>query len=241
MTDKLWQQLAAFKVSQENIQLDFTRRLARDNGWPVEFAEKVVMEYKRFLYLIAIHKQELTPSDAIDQAWHLHLVYTRSYWEELCQNILGFALHHNPTLGGNNEDARFKTAYERTLTLYHETFGKRPDESIWPPPDKRFLNAGKFVRLNLTSHWTIAKPDTSKMLVAALAVTTCTVAACTEGAGDTDLWFWIKTAIGVFGFIIIVRFLNNVLGGSGGGKGSRGGGDGAGCSSGCGSGCCGGE
>ena len=33
--------------------------------------------------------RHIGPSDEVDQAWHLHLVYTRSYWGEFCPNVLG--------------------------------------------------------------------------------------------------------------------------------------------------------
>ena len=65
MTDLLWQKLDEFKIGSETAQLGFVNRLARDNDWTLEFAEKVVLEYKRFIYLVAKHKQELTPSDAV--------------------------------------------------------------------------------------------------------------------------------------------------------------------------------
>jgi hypothetical protein len=31
----------------------------------------------------------VTPSEQVDQVWHLHLTYTRSYWDEFCPNVLG--------------------------------------------------------------------------------------------------------------------------------------------------------
>ena len=239
MTDILWQKLAEFQIGSETAQLGFVNRLARDNDWTLEFAEKALLEYKRFIYLVAIHKQELTPSDAVDQVWHLHLAYTKSYWEDLCENILGFSLHHNPTTGGKKEDQRFSEAYQHTLNIYYESFGEQPDETVWPPVEKRFLNAGKFVRINRAKYWIVAKPPQSISLIATLTVVSLTLAACTQDSADSDFWFWAKIVFGVTGIVIILKFLNDWLGGSGGGRGG-GGGSGAGCSgSGCGSGCCG--
>ena len=49
----LWQRLEAFHIGDDEAQLSFERRLARENGWTTVFAERAVLEYKRFLYLVA--------------------------------------------------------------------------------------------------------------------------------------------------------------------------------------------
>ena len=84
---------------------------------------------------------EVTPSDEVDQAWHLHLTYTRSYWDGLCDAVLGRALHHGPTKGGQAEGDRFENQYERTLASYRAAFGEEPPEDIWPPSAVRFGEA----------------------------------------------------------------------------------------------------
>jgi len=55
----------------------------------------------------------VTPSDTVDQAWHLHLIYTGHYWEELCGKVLGLQLHHEPSAGGAVEGGK----YEQTIIL----------------------------------------------------------------------------------------------------------------------------
>jgi hypothetical protein len=93
--DPLWLKLKDFAFDPQDA-LTFTRRLARENNWSPDFSRRVVDEYRRFLFLALRAGHPVTPSDEIDQAWHLHLVYTRSYWEELCRDILGRPLHHGP-------------------------------------------------------------------------------------------------------------------------------------------------
>ncbi|UOQ69976.1 glycine-rich domain-containing protein [Hymenobacter cellulosilyticus] len=92
---ELWSRLEALDLDGA-APLSFSHRLARDNGWTPDFARRVVLEYKKFVFLAATCGHPVTPSDEVDQAWHQHLIYTRSYWEELCGEILGFALHHGP-------------------------------------------------------------------------------------------------------------------------------------------------
>jgi hypothetical protein len=104
----LWKRIENFEIDEVGIELPFSKRLARENSWPSEFALRVIEEYKKFIYLTSISEGPVTPSDEVDQAWHLHLTYTQSYWDQLCDNVLGRRLHHNPTKGGKQESNKFE-------------------------------------------------------------------------------------------------------------------------------------
>lgn len=80
----------------------------------------------------------MTPSRDVDEAWHLHLIYTRSYWDDLCGKVLRRPLHHNPTSGGAANARRFREAYEATLAAYEHEFRAKPPADIWPDADTRF-------------------------------------------------------------------------------------------------------
>jgi hypothetical protein len=154
----LWSRLETMQIDAPEASLTFTRRLARDNGWSLAHARAVVSEYRRFLYLAARAGHPVTPSDAVDQAWHLHLVYTRHYWGVLCREILGFELHHGPTLGGESEQAKFGNWYERTLDSYRAAFGEPPVQ-IWPGVADRFEGAERMQRIDRGAWWLIPKPS----------------------------------------------------------------------------------
>lgn len=154
---ELWNRLVALDLDG-TAALPFSRRLARDNGWPLAFAERVVLEYKKFVYLAATCGHPVTPSDEVDQAWHLHLVYTRSYWDELCGQVLGFALHHGPTQGGAAEGHKFQDWYAATRQSYEVAFGEAPPADIWPPAAVRFGDAPHFRRVNMRGKWLLPKP-----------------------------------------------------------------------------------
>lgn len=132
----LWQALSAYEVGPLDADLPFNRRLARENGWTDAHAARVFEEYRRFLYLAVTAPHPVTPSDAVDQAWHLHLTYTRDYWGRLCPQVLGRALHHGPTKGGRTEGERFFEQYALTLRSYEAAFGPAP-EDIWPDARRR--------------------------------------------------------------------------------------------------------
>lgn len=154
----LLERLERFPLDDPAAGLTFTQRLARENGWSLGFAHRVVGEYRRFLYLAMTAGLEVTPSDEVDQAWHLHLTYTRSYWDELCRDVLGEPLHHGPTRGTRADAKRYPSQYKATLASYRATFGEDPPEDIWPSADERFDNPARFVRVDKHRSWVIPKP-----------------------------------------------------------------------------------
>ncbi|MGF1620788.1 MAG: glycine-rich domain-containing protein [Rhodomicrobiaceae bacterium] len=144
----LLERILAHEFDQPDAEMPFSERLGRENGWTPEFTDAVIEEYRRFVYLMCITGQELTPSDEVDQAWHLHLVHSRNYWDEFCGKVLRRPLHHGPTLGGAGEDQRYKSNYERTLELYETVFNQPAPDAIWPPASVRFEWTSHMVRTN---------------------------------------------------------------------------------------------
>ena len=109
------------------------------------------------LSLICVSNQPLTPSDEVDQVWHLHLLYTHSYWIEMCDRLLNKQIHHGPTKGRQSESLKFTDWYLRTIELYKVNFGELPPDDIWPPKEKRFRDVN-FQRVNMDNHWVFKKP-----------------------------------------------------------------------------------
>jgi hypothetical protein len=128
----LWARLETMEIDPPGATTRFHHRLKQYNKWTDEFAARVTKEYRRFLYLAARAGHPVTPSDTVDQAWHLHLIYTRHYWQELCGEILGLQLHHEPSAGGTVESNKFERQYEQTIESYKATFGEAPPADIWP-------------------------------------------------------------------------------------------------------------
>lgn len=133
----VWIALSSYIVGPADAALSFTARLARENGWTRAHAERVWQEYRRFCFLAVTGTGAATPSDAVDQAWHLHLTYTRDYWERFCPHVLGRPLHHGPTAGGPAEQHRFFEQYADTLHRYEQAFGAAPPADLWPNAARR--------------------------------------------------------------------------------------------------------
>jgi len=144
----LYGRIRAFTFDEDvDAAYPFAARLARENGWSRRFADRAIEEYKRFMFLAIVAGHPVTPSDQVDQVWHLHLLYTRSYWDRFCGEVLGRPLHHGPTKGGKQERNRFELWYERTLASYRSVFGEPPTD-LWPLPEIRFGEDLQYVRVN---------------------------------------------------------------------------------------------
>lgn len=158
LSNPLWVSIQNFEIGLSKASLSFTDRLARENGWSREFAERVVEEYRRFCYLAMTAGHPVTPSEEVDQAWHLHLLYSENYWSEFCGGVLRRPLHHGPTRGGRREDDKYRDWFQATLDSYARVFGEDPPVDVWPAVDARFRDASRFRRVNTASHWVIPKP-----------------------------------------------------------------------------------
>ncbi len=154
----LRERLEVFLLDEPGVTLPFSSRLVREQHWSHAFAARAVREYKRFVLLAVEAGHPVTPSEVVDQVWHLHLVYTRSYWQGLCGGVLGQELHHGPTQGGTAEQAKFMDWYARTLESYRRIFGEEPPPEIWPGATARFAHAGAGRWVDASRFWIIPRP-----------------------------------------------------------------------------------
>jgi hypothetical protein len=143
----VWTALSHYTIGPNDAELSFAERLARENGWSRATADRVIEEYRRFCFLAVTVEHAVTPSDQVDQAWHLHLTYTRDYWERFCPQVLGRALHHGPTAGGREEGHRYFIQYAETLRSYERVFGTPPTD-LWPDAGRRLLQDHKARRVH---------------------------------------------------------------------------------------------
>ena len=109
-------------------------------GWDPRYAEKAIKEYRRFLRLAYNSPTEITPSEPVDEVWHIHILHTKSY-AQLAEQC-GKMLHHNP--GMPNQAAKWNAQYALTLTQYEATFGEVAPVSHWPVQPSRANVEGSF-------------------------------------------------------------------------------------------------
>ena len=235
MKDELLLRLESFEIDEPGVSFPFSARLARENGWSRGFARRVVAEYKRFVWLAMRAGHPVTPSEEVDEAWHLHLCYTRSYWDRMCGEVLGKPLHHGPTEGGKKEDEKFAGWYARTLESYRSHFGEEPPADIWPAVEDRFKPATSR-KVDASTHWILPKRTGKRVVAGAVAVAVLpALAGCSTLLATTDvgsLFCFLAFAFIIISIVIAVKRRGGNGCGSGCGSTSSCGGGG---SSGCGS------
>lgn len=144
---QLWHNILNFPFDDSSAERPFSLRLSQENDWSYEFSLEAIHEYRKFMYLATIADQAVGPSKVIDQVWHLHLIYTRSYWFHFCEGILGRSIHHAPSKGGGVEDEKHRLIYRYTLELYAQEFKEEAPMAIWGNA-KALLSKGNPKNLN---------------------------------------------------------------------------------------------
>ncbi len=134
----LYERIQLFSPDQPDALFPFSQRLRKETGWSLETVHQAIKEYKRFVFLAIVAEHFVVPSYPVDQVWHLHLSYTRSYWEEFCPQILQAPLHHEPAQGGASEQQKYEQEYRNTLESYRHFFQQEPPSEIWPAPEVYF-------------------------------------------------------------------------------------------------------
>lgn len=158
----LYKKIQQFSLDDKFSTYPFSKRLACENGWSLEYTQQVIDEYKKYMFLAVTAGHQVTPSDQVDQAWHLHMLYTQSYWDRFCGQVLGKPVHHSPTKGGTLERKKYTVCYLRTLDSYQKFFGEKPVSEVWPAPEVRFGEDLHFSRVNNKRYWIISKPPLNR-------------------------------------------------------------------------------
>ena len=127
----LWDKIRNFPIDDGSATITFSSKLAASQNWTAAFTQKAIDEYRKFIFLCCILEGGAAPSKSVDEVWHLHLTYTRSYWIDLCRNTLGKDIHHYPSTGGSKEEARHRLWHTETLGAYREVFGSDAPAEIW--------------------------------------------------------------------------------------------------------------
>jgi hypothetical protein len=149
---ELYARICKFQLDDSDAIYKLSTKLAWKHHWTEIYTLRAIHEYKKFVFLAAIQVQIVSPSMTVDRVWHHHLLYTRSYWQDFCGEVLKKPLHHYPGGGGTAEFARDCQRYQSTLELYQSYFGKPPAD-IW---DSVPLQSNHLAHRN--RYWLIPNP-----------------------------------------------------------------------------------
>jgi small ubiquitin-related modifier len=107
-------------------------RCIRIHGWSEEFALKVLAGYRQFLGWKNIfedfHANKLSPSIAVDQMWHQHILDNRNFAED-CQLLFGKIIFHDPDGGLDVEAHRKRIANTKNALCMQ--YGEDYDREVW--------------------------------------------------------------------------------------------------------------
>jgi len=143
MSNAVWQKVQAFDFDETTAPYTFTMRLAIEKKWTVTFTEDAILEYKKFMYLLAISGESLSPSFIVDEVWHLHLTYSQSY-EAFC-GIFGKVIKHIPANHSTKDKLKLRRSIEKTKALYQLHFGPMP-VVFWQNDNEMDVNGFLFGR-----------------------------------------------------------------------------------------------
>lgn len=143
---ELYDRIRNFPLDDPTSTYPMSAKLAWEHEWSEIYTFRAMCEYKKYVFLAKVAEGMVAPSSTIDAVWHYHLLYTYSYWEELCNQILGKPLHHYPGDQGSSE------RFDYTLKLYHSYFGDPPAD-IWDVPPIHSYHLARRHR-----HWLMPNP-----------------------------------------------------------------------------------
>ena len=109
----LYKRICNFNLDTPISIFPFSHKLSWEYRWSEIYTIRVIQEYKKFVFLAMVADHVVSPSTPVDRVWHLHLLYTHSYWDKFCGEVLNKPLHHSPSLGGKEEGLKYHYFYER--------------------------------------------------------------------------------------------------------------------------------
>lgn len=151
----LLKRLDEYSLDDPNSTFPFSAKLAKEKGWTKAFTQRAIQEYKRFCYLAVVAGHPVSPSEPVDEVWHMHLTYSHEYWNVFCPQVLQRKFHHYPSTGGREERAKFDDWFARTLESYRHAFGENPPDDIWNPSPEPVLIRHEMVSLD--HHYVVPK------------------------------------------------------------------------------------
>jgi len=133
------------QVDQYEVPSFLAERIAQIYQVPQDFADGLIFEAKRMLYLCAITDKSVAPSDRVDWAWHEMIMFTKFY--KSYAEFLGDFIHHVPNPPESEKDPhetweeiqeklgrprKEGETYTQTKALYKKELGIDPDPLYWP-------------------------------------------------------------------------------------------------------------
>lgn len=123
-----WKKVCAFDLTRERALLTSPDR---DFRYDEDYAAEMEDEYRKFIFIRAVHPDEKLPmSKDVDDFWHAHVMSTRNYQRFIDECADGVFIHHRPTIS-DHENMKLMFAYlNGTMARYRHYFGE-PPKKFW--------------------------------------------------------------------------------------------------------------
>ena len=105
----------------------FEEQIAIYHNWSIEYCNKVIFEYERFLYLKADNSNMIASND-IYKLWQYHILTTEIY-TTYCLTKFGKVINHNPFVEMNKENRNNR--FVQTLEEYIKRFSNIMYQEVW--------------------------------------------------------------------------------------------------------------
>jgi hypothetical protein len=88
------------------------------------------LEYKKFLLMCHISRNNVSPSAQVDHVWHAHQICFMRYKDD-CMKLFGKVIMHSPSTGGEENDTEMALVKHQTDEFYKIAFNNPMPQSAW--------------------------------------------------------------------------------------------------------------
>lgn len=126
--DPLWLKLNLMNAEGLQAFAPLMDMMQKQMGQSSETAQRVIEEYRKFLFLAMRAGHQVIPPGPVNDAWMMHLQNAQNYWENLGQMIAERPMAQG---SGAGQFATMADAWKMTLESYEKIFGMKPPMDIW--------------------------------------------------------------------------------------------------------------
>lgn len=126
--DPLWLKLNMMNAQGLQSFAPLAKAMEQQMGANTEMAQRVIEEYRKFLFLAMRAGHQVIPPGIINDVWMMHLQQAQNYWE-----TLGEMITERPVAQGLDAKSfqSMSDAWAATLQSYEKIFGTSPPMDIW--------------------------------------------------------------------------------------------------------------
>ncbi len=106
--------------------------MVKRQGVDPTHVDEVEVEYRRYLGILAAFPEGRFPiSEAVDDMWHTHLLFTHDY-EQMSKATRGTFIYHEPVKNEEERQSLIPVYLTETLGKYEELYDEIPPKQYWP-------------------------------------------------------------------------------------------------------------